>query len=593
MPKNAAEVVRRHIHTLASVPINLSATDRDLLLRFGEHQDEAAFAALFQRHGAMVLGTARRIVDSTEDAEDVCQATFLLLAKKATSQRWQPSVANWLYQTTHFLALKARTGAYRRARRDRRAVSSPSPNPLAEITGQELLAVLDEELLALPGSLRAPLVVCYLEGATRDEAAQRLGCSLAALKKRLERGRQRLHAALTRRGLGLGAGLIGTLAIRHATGAAQAKMLDADVVRAALSLTAGGSVHAVVPPQVQNLLQGGIGTMSSKTFKTAIALLVGGLISTAVALAFTAGDGPKDDPSPKKPAEKAVPVPVPARNVALRYRFRVGDTYRYLVEKRMEAQTDAPGFGRHNAVTQIYDVIWRVGSVDSVGRAHMTLTIDRVRHTETDTNVPGSLIEFDSKKQRSPTGSPASVRLMSPARMAQVEAEFTCTMSQRGEITDFKAPKKVVDTLKNTHESTEVLKHHLASQGSVVLPAPPIEKGAGWSEQSEVPIAGGHAKIKFETKASYLGEKNRDERNLAEISLPPSYATIVPLPTTRIGPFTLKNHDGKGTILFDNDRGRLVAADFSQTIDVDSGPLGQTLAWKVKLSTSTKLAPAK
>jgi RNA polymerase sigma factor (sigma-70 family) len=353
MPKNAAEVLRRRIHTLAAGPMSLSATDRDLLLRFGEHQDEAAFAALFQRHADMVLGTARRIVENAQDAEDVCQAAFLLLAKKATSQRWQSSVANWLYQTTHYLALKARTGANRRARRDRRAVSSPTANPLAEITGQELLAVLEEELLALPGSLRAPLVICCLEGATRDEAAQRLGCSLAALKKRLERGRQQLHAALTRRGLSLGAALIGTFAVRNSIGLAQAKMLHGEIVQAALSLTAGGSVDAVVSPKVRRLLQGGIGTMSSKTFKAAIALLVGGLLSTAVAIAFTAGDAPKDDPPPKKPAEKALPAPVPPRNAPLRYQFRVGDTYRYVVEKQMDAQTEAPGFGRHNAITKI------------------------------------------------------------------------------------------------------------------------------------------------------------------------------------------------------------------------------------------------
>src|SRR5262249_13524141 len=151
---------------------------------------------LTHRHAAMVLAAARRVLGTAHDAEDVSQAAFLLLAKKASSNRWQASVANWLHKTAHLLALKARTAAARRARREQAAAERTPADPLAEITGRELLSVLDEELLALPESLRAPLVLCYLEGLTRDEAAGRLGCPLATLKKRLERGRDRLHVAL-------------------------------------------------------------------------------------------------------------------------------------------------------------------------------------------------------------------------------------------------------------------------------------------------------------------------------------------------------------------------------------------------------------
>src|SRR5262249_42037855 len=149
------------------------ATDRELLRRFTAQQDETAFEVLFRRHGAMVLAAAKRVLGNAHDAEDVCQAAFLLLAKKAATQRWQPSVASWLYTTAHQLALKARTPPPRRARREGKAAPRSRPNPLAEITGHELLAVLDEELRTLPEPLRAPLVLCYLEGATRDEAAQR------------------------------------------------------------------------------------------------------------------------------------------------------------------------------------------------------------------------------------------------------------------------------------------------------------------------------------------------------------------------------------------------------------------------------------
>jgi RNA polymerase sigma factor (sigma-70 family) len=295
------------LHKLVGRLRDAAATDRELLRRFAEGRDEVAFEAVVRRHAALVLATARRVLGNAHDAEDVCQAAFLLLAKKAASQRWQPSVASWLHRTAHHLALKARTAAQRRTRREGRAAPRTPSNPLAEMTGQELLAVLDAELLALPEPLRAPLVLCYLQGATRDEAAQRLGCPLSTLKKRLERGRERLHAALSRRGLGLSAVLLGGLLPQPSATASGA--LVSATARAALALAAGQSLDGVISAQVRQLVNGGLGVMSGKTLKvTLAALLVGGLLSTVGALASGAGD---DKPPPPK-ERAATPEPQPS-----------------------------------------------------------------------------------------------------------------------------------------------------------------------------------------------------------------------------------------------------------------------------------------
>jgi RNA polymerase sigma factor (sigma-70 family) len=182
-------------------------TDRDLLARFAEG-DQAAFELLVARHTGMVLGVCRRVLPTLQDAEDACQATFLILARKASCGGWQSSVANWLYTTARRVADRARRSAARRVRREGRAAipeSTPASDPL---TARELLAALDEELDRLPAHYREPLVLCYLEGLTRDETAVRLGVPVGTVKTRLERGRRRLEAALTRRGLGLGVGLL-------------------------------------------------------------------------------------------------------------------------------------------------------------------------------------------------------------------------------------------------------------------------------------------------------------------------------------------------------------------------------------------------
>jgi RNA polymerase sigma factor (sigma-70 family) len=297
------------IRQLVGKLLDAAATDRELLQRFVGGQDEAAFEAIVRRHGPLVLAAARRVLGNAHDAEDVCQATFLLLAKKAASQRWQPSIASWLHKTAHHLALKARRTALRRTRREGHAAPRTPANPLTEMTGQELLAVLDAELLALPESLRAPLVLCYLQGATRDEAAQCLGCPLSTLKKRLERGRERLHAALVRRGLGLSTVLLGGLLHQQAATASGAFVHA--TARAALALTAGQSLDGVISAQVSQLVNGGLGLMSSKSLKAALAvLLVGGLFSTVGAIAYSAG---ADNPERAPPKEQAAtPEPKPA-----------------------------------------------------------------------------------------------------------------------------------------------------------------------------------------------------------------------------------------------------------------------------------------
>src|SRR5262249_17481263 len=151
--------------------------------------------------GPLVLGVCRRVLHNWHDAEDAFQATFLTLARKAASISKQDSVGGWLHQVAYNLALKAKAHAATRQARQRQAQNRPPDDPLTELTGRELLAVLDEELQQLPERYRAPLVLCYLEGRTRDEAARQLGWSLGTLKRRLEQARARLRGRLERRGL--------------------------------------------------------------------------------------------------------------------------------------------------------------------------------------------------------------------------------------------------------------------------------------------------------------------------------------------------------------------------------------------------------
>ncbi len=305
MPNSTACAVLRQIHRSVDPCDHTQLTDRELLERFSHLKDEGAFTAIVSRHGDMVLAASRRALGNSPDAEDVCQAAFLLLAKNASSPGWQPSVANWLYKTAYQLALKTRTATMRRARREGTVTREPSTNPLAEITGQELLTTLDEELLRLPESLRTPLVLCYFEGLTRDMAARRLGYSLATLKKRLECGREKLHIALVRRGLSLPAVLICTLSAQQTTNACATNLLAHKTVQAALMLTAGKSVAGVISTQVIQLVEGGLRMTWNKTRVSLALLVVSSLLSVAGAFIYNAPDD-KQVPLPANEVSAAV-----------------------------------------------------------------------------------------------------------------------------------------------------------------------------------------------------------------------------------------------------------------------------------------------
>src|SRR6266481_5712431 len=93
--------VLRVVRKIADKHRHEQASDRDLLIRFVHERDQDAFSALVRRHSSMVMGVGRRVVRHYQDAEDVCQATFLLLAKTAKTTPWRDSVANWLYQVAY------------------------------------------------------------------------------------------------------------------------------------------------------------------------------------------------------------------------------------------------------------------------------------------------------------------------------------------------------------------------------------------------------------------------------------------------------------------------------------------------------------
>src|SRR5436190_17679319 len=151
MPTTHTDRVLRQIHTLAQTRSLLDLPDEQLLRQFTTGREDAAFAELVRRHGPLVLSVCRRVLHREQDVEDAFQATFLILARKATTIDRQASVACWLHRVAYHAAVRVRANLAR-AGRDEQGGRRPdecAADPLSELSGRELLAVIDEELQRL------------------------------------------------------------------------------------------------------------------------------------------------------------------------------------------------------------------------------------------------------------------------------------------------------------------------------------------------------------------------------------------------------------------------------------------------------------
>src|SRR5205807_5146944 len=172
---------------------------------------DTAFAVLVQRHGPAVLGVCRRVLGHEQEAEDAFQATFLVLARRAGLIAKHESVGSWLYGVALRVAQKARAGLVRRQKRETQLHDLAALEPAPDWIWREIQPVLDEEIGRLPARYKAPFILCHLQGKSNAEAARELGCRPGTIFSRLARARGLLRTRLTRRGLALSAGMLGSI----------------------------------------------------------------------------------------------------------------------------------------------------------------------------------------------------------------------------------------------------------------------------------------------------------------------------------------------------------------------------------------------
>jgi RNA polymerase sigma factor (sigma-70 family) len=297
--------VLRDVHSLFDEGVIPSVPDGALLERYatsGRESAERAFAALVDRHGPMVQRVCRTVLRDEHAAQDAFQATFLVLARKARSLWVHASIGPWLHGVAYRTSLCARNAAARRRFHERRAADQRGRD--AGPAGvDDLGPILHQEVDRLPERFRAAVVLCYLEGLTHEQAAERLGCPVGTVRSRLANGRDRLRSRLTVRGLSPANDVLErTTALEESAGMVPAALAGAAVRNA--MIYAAEPVAGMVPTAVAALANKGLRAMLFARLRTLslVLLVLGG--GTAGLFAFAQG---RQEPArPDQPKAQAV-----------------------------------------------------------------------------------------------------------------------------------------------------------------------------------------------------------------------------------------------------------------------------------------------
>jgi RNA polymerase sigma factor (sigma-70 family) len=290
MKRTAPRLAPQSFRTLFSDGVATGLTDRELLERFAASRDSAgelAFATLVARHGPMVLSVCRRMLGDAHESEDAFQATFLVLVRKRSGIRIDASLGPWLYGVSVRVARRVRNHASRRRWFELdESIAEPALEPSAT-SDRDLRFAIDDFLAELPANYRAAIVLCYLEGLTHEEAADRLRCPVGTVRSRLARGRAILKKRLARAGLAPASRQFDAAEPfeRIPAPAVVAPQLVDSIARSAARLAQGEPLRRIVPIRIVELVTGVTQTMTISKLATAAALVV----STGIAAWGAAG----------------------------------------------------------------------------------------------------------------------------------------------------------------------------------------------------------------------------------------------------------------------------------------------------------------
>jgi len=243
--------------------------DSELLAEFARSHSEAAFAALVERHLALVHSVALRHTAHAQHAQDITQAVFIILARKADKLSPKTVVPGWLYHTARLTAANFQRAETRRIRREQEVFMESTLDETASApVWNDLAPHLDAAMAQLGSADRDALVLRFFEGRSLNEVGDALGASEEAAKKRVNRAVEKLRKFFTKRGVTLSATVLSAVIAENSVQAAPATLAKV-VTATALAKGAAASTSTLT------LVKGALKIMAWTKMKTAVAVGVG------------------------------------------------------------------------------------------------------------------------------------------------------------------------------------------------------------------------------------------------------------------------------------------------------------------------------
>lgn len=520
-------------------------TDGDLLGCFVRQRDEAAFAALVQRHGPMVWGVCRRMLSNHHDAEDAFQATFLVMVRKAASLASPDLLANWLYGVACNVAYKAKAANVKRHAKERPLMDMPAPETAENASWKELRPLLDKELKNMPDKYRAPIVLCDLEGKTRKEAARLLGLPEGTLSSRLARARTMLAKRLTRRGVVFSSGPLVLLLSQNASTASVPAALASGTMKAA-SLMAMGEVAttSVVPAKVAYLVKEGVGAMwfskSGCVYAAVLAAVVAG-VGTGMFMGTTSAEcrrGRVPSGSQHAAGREA------CQAIDFKWKFTTEPFYTE-VTTVTEQNMNVMGMPVTQGQTNTLYLSWKLKEKNEDGSLLVEQVIEGVKIR---LEIGGSTIEYNSTNPK--VGAGANDALRSFYR-GLVGSKSTFLFDPRNP------------------EPLKLEYHPSFLSGLIGFPDRPVRKGDSWTKTEKTPV--GPFRFSYAYRYTYVGKDANDSALdriavLSTITFHQLADSDGKLPF-KIEQAKFKTSEAKGFVLFDNQKGRVANSELSTSVE--------------------------
>ena len=269
----------------------------------------------------------------------------------------------------------------------------------------------------------------------------------------------------------------------------------------------------------------------------------------------------------------------------LRYKFKQGDTFKYVMEQKMKMTRVVMGESSTMTAEQVSDLTWTVQGVDAAGNARITIKFGRNKMTM---NLPTEKIEVDSAANREPDSELGRLYFKVMKKLSGLET--SATVSPTGEFSDIALPEETLQELQKIPGANALgdaitadgLKR-VMKQSGLILPKDPVSVGKSWTTRTDTKMP--YGKLLADLECTYSGSVEKDGRTLEKLTLTPK-VKIEPDAGAPIM-VKLKSHQGSGAAYFDSSAGRLLEVSSQQTMEMD---IDATISERIVQTSMMRLA---